>query len=243
MTNLSGAIVWSATYDAFGKASVDAGSTVVNNLRFPGQYFDAETGLHYNGHRYYEPSTGRYVTEDPIGLFGGVNLFIYTHNSPIKRIDPKGLYGYDVHFGETEKIALQEGYLDDMASAIANADNNIDTKYSPISAMDNNGENVTCQNQENWHFIYWPRVEELLQKAMKSCSLEDLGEALHVLQDFYSHTKTGWTAKNKYCRGHFWAEKDPDIPANYPVFYQEMLIKTREAIRNYKEKGKCKLGI
>jgi len=91
MTNLSGAVVWSATYDAFGKATVDAGSSITNNLRFPGQYLDAETGLHYNYHRYYDPNTGRYVTEDPIGLDGGINYFSYSLNNPIKQFDSIGL--------------------------------------------------------------------------------------------------------------------------------------------------------
>ncbi len=49
MTSISGAVVWSATYSSFGKAVVDADSTVENNFRFPGQYCDIETGLHYNG--------------------------------------------------------------------------------------------------------------------------------------------------------------------------------------------------
>ena len=83
--------VWSATYDAFGRATVDAASTVTNNLRFPGQYYDAETGLHYNWMRYYDPVTGRYSTSDPIGLEGGVNEYAYVGGNPIVWMDPMGL--------------------------------------------------------------------------------------------------------------------------------------------------------
>jgi RHS repeat-associated protein len=87
----SGAAVWSATYDAFGKATVNPSSTVTNNLRLPGQYYDQETELHYNWMRYYDPGTGRYVTSDPIGLLGGINMYAYVGGNPLSRIDPWGL--------------------------------------------------------------------------------------------------------------------------------------------------------
>ena len=60
------------------------------NLRFQGQYFDEETGLHYNRFRYYNPDCGRFVSQDPIGLQGGSNLYIYAPN-PLTWIDPFGL--------------------------------------------------------------------------------------------------------------------------------------------------------
>lgn len=92
LTTIAGDVVWSATYDAFGMATVDPSSTVTNNLRLPGQYYDAETGLHYNRFRYYDPDTGRYTRADPlVGLTGGINPYRYADNDPINLIDPYGL--------------------------------------------------------------------------------------------------------------------------------------------------------
>ena len=85
-------VVWSAAYLLFGEATVNAGSTIENHLRYQGQYFDEETGLHYNFHRYYDPVTGRYITPDPIGLSGGLNLYVYSYNDAINEIDPFGLW-------------------------------------------------------------------------------------------------------------------------------------------------------
>jgi RHS repeat-associated protein len=89
--NKGGVLKWLANYSAFGEATVLVNS-VTQNLRFPGQYFDVESGLHYNYFRDYDPVLGRYITKDPIGLAGGLNTFAYVAGNPIKRIDPYGLY-------------------------------------------------------------------------------------------------------------------------------------------------------
>jgi RHS repeat-associated protein len=90
LTDDSQAIVWKAAYAPFGDAVVSI-ETVENPFRFPGQYYDPETGLHYNYFRYYNPQTGRYITPDPIGLEGGINLFAYVANNPVNLIDLWGL--------------------------------------------------------------------------------------------------------------------------------------------------------
>ncbi|WP_316347510.1 RHS repeat-associated core domain-containing protein [Desulfuromonas acetoxidans] len=103
LTDATGTAVWSAQYAPFGQATINSdvdgdGAEVVCNLRFPGQYFDAESGLHYNWHRYYEPRSGRYITLDPIGLYGGINLYAYVQGNPVNRIDVTGFAGCYVLF-------------------------------------------------------------------------------------------------------------------------------------------------
>jgi len=91
ISDATGNVVWSARYEAFGRAHIEV-SAIDNPLRFAGQYFDAETGLHYNRFRYYDPRLGRYWSVDPAGLIGGHNLYTYVGNNPINRVDPLGLW-------------------------------------------------------------------------------------------------------------------------------------------------------
>ena len=95
------AIVWRWDSEPFGTGAANqnpsgSGATFVYNPRFPGQYYDAETGLNYNYERDYDPVVGRYVESDPIGIYGGINTYSYGGAIPISRIDPLGLSAADV---------------------------------------------------------------------------------------------------------------------------------------------------
>ncbi len=90
MTDSTKALVWDAVYTPYGLVHSLTG-TGVNSQRFPGQYADAETGFHYNYFRDYDPTTGRYVQSDPIGINGGLNTYGYVKASPFVYVDPSGL--------------------------------------------------------------------------------------------------------------------------------------------------------
>jgi RHS repeat-associated protein len=119
----AGSIAWRARTTLWGTTSWESGSTTYIPLRFPGQYFDPETGLHHNYHRHYDPETARYLTPDPLGLAPAPNPSAYVHN-PHAWTDPLGLaprceetvLGYRkqtdhplsrrVHIGEDGKVTI-----------------------------------------------------------------------------------------------------------------------------------------
>lgn len=85
-----GITVWRAQYQPYGAVHIEEGADFHQPLRFPGHFYDAETGLHYNRFRYYDPRLGRYLESDPIGIEGGLNLYAYTNN-PLREVDLRGL--------------------------------------------------------------------------------------------------------------------------------------------------------
>jgi RHS repeat-associated protein len=98
IADTSNQVVWQWDSDPFGVSmpnedSDGDGVIYTFNLRFAGQYYDAETNLHYNYHRTYDPSIGRYISSDPIGINGGSNLFTYAKNNPLRYLDMLGLRG------------------------------------------------------------------------------------------------------------------------------------------------------
>lgn len=141
LTDQEGSIVSRANWLAFGSIHAnddidglhESGKNETNNLRLPGQYYDIETGIHYNRFRYYDPKNARYLNKDPIGLMGGVNEWMYVLN-PLQRTDVFGLKGDALGTGmdllaklgklakKVKKIfSLKEAYEQGKDSALSDA--------------------------------------------------------------------------------------------------------------------------
>jgi RHS repeat-associated protein len=92
VTNSAGAVIWQWAYqgNSFGEQQPTSTTGYVLNLRFPGQYYDLDTGTDYNVNRNYEPATGRYLQPDPLGQAAGPSLYAYVHSDPGSRVDPDG---------------------------------------------------------------------------------------------------------------------------------------------------------
>ncbi|MBU2714348.1 RHS repeat domain-containing protein, partial [Zooshikella harenae] len=138
-TNTEGNIVWAWYSDAYGVGQVEDnpdgdGQAVTLNLRFPGQYFDAESGLFYNYFRDYDPSTGRYIESDPIGLAGGLNTYAYVEGNPVGYIDPLGLdrYGHNYKVTDTRSNWTEEDWC--------RLDQSMDTAFEVAFAVATVGE-------------------------------------------------------------------------------------------------------
>jgi RHS repeat-associated protein len=96
VTDGNAATIWQAQYTPYGQRVGDrdvaqTAKAIQLDLRLPGQWADAETGLHYNDQRYYDPQLGRYISADPLGLQGGLNRYAYVGNNPMGFTDPLGL--------------------------------------------------------------------------------------------------------------------------------------------------------
>ncbi|MFF8845627.1 RHS repeat-associated core domain-containing protein, partial [Streptomyces sp. NPDC015127] len=122
----SGALAWQTRGLLWGATAWTRASTAYTPLRFPGQYFDPETCLHYNFHRHYDPQTARYLTHDPLGLEPALNPGAYVLN-PHREIDPLGLSPYKVLYHGTREWKGEEFSL--------NPEINTKREYTPNAGI------------------------------------------------------------------------------------------------------------
>lgn len=154
--NEQGDIAWSAHYTVFGRAGPLNESQIKQPLRLQGQYFDEESGLHYNRHRYYDPDTGMFVSQNPIGLAGGLNVYAYAPN-PLSWIDPLGLtcrgaldWGGKDPYGLSRKDHIRRNGIDDPTRNVPHGVFNKDVINQTADAWKRAGEQgITPQIQGN----------------------------------------------------------------------------------------------
>ncbi|OGQ95195.1 MAG: hypothetical protein A2521_11395 [Deltaproteobacteria bacterium RIFOXYD12_FULL_57_12] len=194
----AGRIVWHWISDPFGTESPDEnpdlnGVRFVYNLRFPGQYYDEETGLHYNWHRYYDPLIGRYLTPDPIGLEGGVNLYSYVQNNPVNLIDPWGLFDSYTHKLLTSGVLAKYTASEKVVSRVNQGNVFVDR---PENFKNNNehGMRNFSQSRDDAMLASYNFQKAKMRAAIEAaskCDFEkanfELGQGLHSVQDEIAH--------------------------------------------------------
>lgn len=183
LTNHMGITVQKYDYDSFGNIKF---TPFPHWIKQPYTYiareFDSETGLYYYRARYYDPKAGRFITKDPIGFGGGINKYAYVKNNPLRYVDSFGLWGWDVHFFMTFRIASQIPKLECYAYAIASKDQLVDEDERSLIKW-----GIYKPWNLKWHFPELGRVTHLLNKACLTCTAYDIGGALHVAQDAIAH--------------------------------------------------------
>jgi RHS repeat-associated protein len=235
MTDAKQAVVWKAQPSVNGFAKVEKTKAGVElNLRLPGQYFDAESNLHDNFHRTYNPSTGRYLQADPLGYPDGPDSYLYASGDPVNRVDPLGLYDIEVHYYMTFFLARAAGISSKQSKVIALAaqyvDDNDLTKpetYTNVTArqwyhfvLTGFGESEDIKTRflnpssPQLDALYEPQTYKFLNSCQKS---QFFGEYLHTLADTFSHRDQS-NAPYAHNIGHSTANHDADETFNVRDF-------------------------
>jgi len=233
MTDSKQAIVWRATISPWGTATPANGNSfgpASMNLRLPGQVYDAETGLHDNGFRTYDPLSGNYLQPDPLGHPDGPDAYRYAGGDPLNRVDPAGLYAIDVHYYMTYFLALTAGLDDKTAWVVATAAQTIDDVNPYTDAMPFNGGGFAQEQREKYHFTQPSTVWEPLNdqtstllgyatNADNPClKAQFFGEFMHAYQDTFGHRDRDNVPYAAFL-GHAIAGTQPDLTYNDPYDY------------------------
>jgi RHS repeat-associated protein len=229
-----GRVIWAAIYDSYGKAVLQV-SEIENNLRFPGQYYDQETGLHYNYQRYYDPKTGRYLTPDPIGLGADINLFVYAANNPINEVDPSGLFAY--HYLISYE-AFNHEKCDRLGWSSASIADWVDLMFWEGSQKPENAFVHAMRNGRTGESVESARMktDNYINEQMSRCNSAGLGRALHAEQDKWAGGHRGyqpWYGKLTF--EHWW--KDATGGGE-----DEAVLASVRLIKKFKELCPCVCG-
>jgi RHS repeat-associated protein len=191
-------------YDAFGVLKSKTGG-LDQPFQFSTKRYDESTGLSYYGYRFYNPAIGRWLTRDPLGEAGGVNLYGFVQNSPVNFIDPWGFYGIDVHYFKTLEWALKAGIETRIATKIASANQRVDEAI--MTGTDSYYKLIisTLTFGSSLHFRDRDYAVIGLKQSLEMNDIKMFGKFLHIFQDSFSHAGNSWPL------GHASKGTEPDI--------------------------------
>ena len=174
--------MWTWYSDPFGtdaaNANPEGGGTFGYNLRFPGQMFDGQVGLHSNGYRNFDPAVGRYIESDPIGLGGGINTYAYVRSNPLRGYDPLGLVEPETEREdslERERLPGPDQELVDFATA---------RLIENIRDYDPDFQDQTVGGPRTWEDVQ--RLQEILKERQSSCTRNTSGSNPRSPKHIYS---------------------------------------------------------
>jgi RHS repeat-associated protein len=129
LSNGAGSVAETYAYDSFGRQSSSSGS-LTNPFQYTGRELDAETTLYYMRARYFDPTVGRFLSEDPAGAGAGPNAYLYTANSPVGSVDP---YGLDWIEYTGQRLTVYSGRFGDRSGILetCNATSGLPDRQSP----------------------------------------------------------------------------------------------------------------
>jgi RHS repeat-associated protein len=233
LTNSLGVVVSQMNYDSFGNPSAGANLT---RYTYTGREFDSDTGLFYYRARWYDPKVGRFISEDPIGLAGGINQFAYVGNNPQNGKDPSGLYEIDVHYYLTYYLARMTGCFGDWeARQIAEFDQRSDEDSDKIAGLGNTERNAAFHSFGT-HKQNAARAAELFEQARQGPgSLPRLGTYLHFLQDSFSHYNYAGNVNTGQAADGY----SPDHTNVNPRTAMDMVNATWDALNRYGREKRC----
>ncbi len=205
-------VVVSYGYNVFGRRISKSGD-FDQPFQFSTKRYDDVTGLSYYGYRFYNSAIGRWMTRDPLGEAGGINLYGFVGNNPVNMVDPWGWYGSDVHYGKTNMWARAIGINLQDAEMIARSNESVD--HGRTNPFINPFPHFQQYDGNKRRPEIWKKVRALAEKG----DIVGFGRKLHEFQDTFSHE--GY----RPIPGHIFDGRTPDVYD--PNSYRDILMKNR----------------
>ena len=164
LSNAAGALAQTYTFDSFGNQTASSGS-LTNPFQYTGRELDGETNLYYMRARYFDPQTGRFLSEDPLGFSVGVNFYGYVLNNPVNLIDPVGLapWPYDLYEKARKKLKKANCFLSAATCKLGE-------QVSALNSMSNDAITNTAEAQQNQGN---PNAGDLGMQRVQQCLAAD----------------------------------------------------------------------